>query len=208
MPLDRDEIQGSHAKLEVSIDGMRKRYEYKDPIDLIKELIQNVWDEIPLVNECSIDVEFQGDATLITVTDNGPGFWNIADAYTLMGDTPKRMYPTKRGRFNTGGKTVIVVAMEATVETVGTTLTFPRIGPGVEARIEEKNDRTSGTVVRVLMPWNGRESEKLISDLLSFMPPGDCSTYLNGVQIPSRISEMIFRACLRSPSPQRHSEYE
>ena len=50
MPLDRDEIQGSHARLEVSIDGMRKRYEYKDPIDLIKELIQNVWGEIPLVS--------------------------------------------------------------------------------------------------------------------------------------------------------------
>ena len=156
-------------------------------------------------------MEFQGDATLITVTDNGRGFWNIADAYTLMGDTPKRMYPTKRGRFNTGGKTVIVVALEATVETVGTTLTFPRTGPGVEARIEEKNDRTSGTVVRVLMPWNGRESEKLISDLLSFMPPGDCSMYLNGVQIPSRISEMIFRASLPTvvqkdmDSPMRES---
>ena len=31
-----------------------------------------------------------GNRTLITVEDDGPGFTNIADAYTLLGNTAKR----------------------------------------------------------------------------------------------------------------------
>ena len=57
-----------------------------------------------------------------------------------MGHTSKRLDHTKRGRFNIGEKDVISVAIEAEVETVGYTATFPRTG----SREVHYNSRVKG----------------------------------------------------------------
>ncbi len=161
---------------------MRELNGNRQPWVLVKELIQNSWDEAPFATECRVTLETQADsnATIVTVWDDGPGFSDIADAYTLMGHTKKRLSPTKRGRFNVGEKDVISIAIEAEVETVGHTVTFQPEG----SRREATNSRAKGTVVSVLMPWNAEQSGELIAMLQRFRPPRNCLLFVNDAAVP------------------------
>ena len=169
------------GRFAVSESGMRELNGSRQPWDLVKELVQNSWDEAPFATECRVTVETQtdGNATMVTVQDDGPGFSDITDAYTLMGHTRKRLSPTKRGRFNVGEKDVISVAIEAEVETVGHTVIFPPEG----SRTEATNSRTRGTVVRVLMPWNAEQSGGLVAMLQGFRPPKNCRLFVNDAAV-------------------------
>ena len=175
----------SNGRFAVSESGMRELNSDREPWDLVKELVQNAWDEAPFASECRVTVEPQpeGNSTMVTVSDDGPGFSDVADAYTLMGHTAKRRQPTKRGRFNIGEKDVISVAIEAEVETVGHTVSFPPTGSSREVTA---NSRRKGTVVKVLMPWNERQSNELITRLQCFRPPINCRLFVNDLEVSSR----------------------
>ena len=179
----------STGRFSVSQLGMWELNIGREPWDLIKELIQNAWDEVPSTTECRVTVEPRPDenATKISVEDDGPGFRDITDAYTIMGPTYKRLDPIKRGRFNIGEKDVISVAIEAEVETVGHTVTFPRTG----SRVESSNSRENGTVVRVLMPWDEEKSKELVTMLQRFLPPVNCGLFVNDRQIPPRPAKEV-----------------
>ena len=185
----------SSGRFAVSESGMRELNSDREPWDLVKELIQNAWDEAPFAGECRVTVEPQpeGNSTMVTVSDDGPGFSNVADAYTLMGRTAKRRQPIKRGRFNIGEKDVISVAIEAEVETVGHTVSFPPTGSSREVTA---NSRRKGTVVKVLMPWNERQSEELIARLQCFRAPINCRLFVNDLEVPSRPAKRISSVAL------------
>ena len=182
------------GRFAVSESGMRELNSSREPWDLVKELIQNAWDEAPFASECRVTVEpqLEGSATMVTVQDDGPGFSDIADAYTLMGHTAKRSQPTKRGRFNIGEKDVISVAIKAKVETVGRTVTFPSAGP----RKVDTNLRAKGTVIEVLMPWNELQSDDLIAKLRCFRPPANYCLFVNGLEVPLRPAKAISSVAL------------
>ena len=179
----------STRRFEVSEAGMRELNAGRDPWDLVKELVQNSWDEAPIATYCRVTVEPQsaGNTTLVTAEDNGPGFRNVADVFTLMGHTSKRLTATQRGRFNTGEKDVISVAIEAEVETVGQTVTFPSSG----SRDSTPNQRRRGTVVKVLMPWDTKQSNELIGMLQCFRPPLNCRLFVNDVEVPPRLATAV-----------------
>ena len=189
------------GRFAVSESGMRELNSNREPWDLVKELIQNAWDEAPFASECRVTVEPQpnSNSTVITVEDDGPGFSDIADAYTLMGHTSKRLHPTKRGRFNIGEKDVISVAIEAEVETVGQTVSFPPAG----SRKITTNLRDRGTVVKVLMPWDEQQSNELVAMLRRFMPPANCRLFVNDLQVPPRPATAIKSANLANRSSGR-----
>ena len=172
------------GRFAVSESGMRELNSSREPWDLVKELIQNAWDEVPYATECRVIVEPQpdGSTTLITVEDDGPGFSDISDAYTLMGHTNKRLDPTQRGRFNIGEKDVISVAIEAVIETAHKTVTFPRAG----SRTVADSSRRKGTVVRILMPWNPDQSSELVDRLQRFRCTNECRLFVNDREVPPR----------------------
>ena len=179
----------ANGRFTVSESGMRELNSSREPWDLVKELIQNAWDEAPFATECRVAVEPQPEsgATMVTVQDDGPGFADIADAFTLMGHTSKRSKPDKRGRFNIGEKDVISVAIEAEVETVGSTVFFPRTG----SREVKANSRRKGTVVKVLMPWNELQSSGLVAKLRCFRPPVNCRLFINDLEVPPRPAKAL-----------------
>ena len=161
-------------RFNVNTEGMRQLHADRNPEELIKELVQNAFDEE--VSTCQIVVEKQVDGVLITVTDDGPGFADIADAYTLMGETSKRMDPEKRGRFNLGDKEVISVAVWARIETTGWTVEFPEKG----GRKVNKNRRNQGTKISVLMPWEDSQKDRLVERLKNIRPPEQIQYLVNG----------------------------
>ena len=193
----------------VSHEGMQQIHAGRPPWQLLKELIQNVWDEAPPATICEVDIRpapTGEDMLRIRVADDGPGFANIADAWTLMGPTPKRHDPAKRGRFNMGEKELVSVAVEAKVETVGHTVHFPRLG----GRVTGPNNRRYGTVITALMPWPRHQAAELIQRIKRFRPNG-CALTVNGEPVPEREPEIVRAATLttvihhRETGALRHS---
>ena len=186
----------SQKRFEVSEQGLRDLNAGREPWDLVKELIQNAWDESPFATECEVEIRpsENRDETYVTVRDNGPGFANIEDAYTMMGNTIKRSEPTKRGRFNRGEKDAISVALEAVVETAAYTVRFPREG----GRTTESNDRERGTVVKATMPWNEAERIHMIGMLGCLRPPLSCHTTVNGTPVTPKPAEAVRQAQLET----------
>ena len=177
---------------EIDQDGLKDQNAGREPWELIKELVQNAWDEAPFASECRITTQLSEDRenTVITVEDNGSGFAEIRDSYTLMGNTPKRNDPTKRGRFNRGEKDVISVAKEATIETTGTTVRFL---PD-RTRNQENNERTRGTLVKLTMPWNEAERAGLVIQLRTLRPPIECQTEIDGELVTAKPPVKVLQA--------------
>ena len=186
----------SQNRFDVSEQGLRDLNVGREPWDLIKEFIQNTWDEAPFASECRVEIHPSADQeeTVVTVEDNGPGFANIEDAYTMMGNTQKRSEPTKRGRFNRGEKDAISVSQEAIIETVGHTVTFPREG----GRREEANDRGRGTLITAKMPWGEAERIRTVTKLKTLRPPASCHTTVNGTPVTAKPAEAVRRAQLET----------
>lgn len=175
-------------RFEVSHEGMQELNSHREPWELMKELVQNTWDEAPEATRCWVTIKAapNEDATLILVEDDGPGFKNVEDAWTLMRHTAKRTEPTKRGRFNMGEKELISVALEAEVETVGHTVSFPRLG----TRVVTPNSRTRGTVIRGTMPWSAEQREQLIARLRQFRVM-ECGLTVNGEEVAPREPDAV-----------------
>ena len=185
----------TRERFKISTQGFRELQEGRAPWTLVKELIQNVWDEAPEATRCDVTIAdgTDHDHTLITVEDDGPGFTDPTHAYTLMAPTPKRLDPSKRGRFNIGEKEIISMSIWAEVETKGITIRFPKKG----GRTSRPNKRLKGTVVTLLMPWDREQALDLEHMLLHFRPT-DCTLNVNGKAIPPRQPLTVHSAILPS----------
>ena len=172
----------TEERFSVSAEGLRELNASRPPWSLVKELIQNSWDEAPEATRCDVTIRPIGKGrTLICVEDDGPGFAEISHAWTLMANTPKRGDPTKRGRFNLGEKEILSLALCATIVTARTTVTFPPEGGRTTAR----NKRQRGTLVTLTMPWNKQQAEALREQLFRFRPT-DCKLVVDGHEVPQR----------------------
>ena len=115
-------------RFEVSTQGMALLHDGRPLWSLVKELVANAWDE-PSVTKCTVDIQSPMRGVIeIRVEDDGSGFSDIEDAYTLFAPTAKQSNPEVRGRFNLGEKELISIARDATVQTVGHTVSFPEGG--------------------------------------------------------------------------------
>ena len=160
-------------RFEVSSEGMRMLHESRPLWQLVKELIANSWDED--ITYCYVDIEnIQRGKIKITVQDDGPGFSDITDAYTLMSPTSKRSDSLVRGRFNIGEKELISVAHDAVIETVGNTVEFPSKG----GRKIMENNREKGTSITVVLKHGISDPVELDKHIISncdtlalFIPP-------------------------------------
>ena len=172
----------NQERFSVSAEGLRELHANRAPWTLVKELIQNSWDEAPAATRCDVSITPTRDRrTEIRVEDDGPGFADVAHAWTLMANTPKRGDPRKRGRFNLGEKEILSLAISATIETARTTITFPAGG----GRKTAPNRRTRGTVVTLTMPWSKTEGEAIPPQLRRFRPT-DCGLTVNGEEVARR----------------------
>lgn len=113
---------------EVSREGLRQLQAGKPKDFVVRELIQNAWDEN--ITSCCLRISRCGKNLVeITVEDDSPeGFRDITHAFTLFAPTYKRKDPEKRGRFNIGEKQVLAICESAVISTTKGTVIFDSQG--------------------------------------------------------------------------------
>lgn len=156
--------------------GMSTLQAGREPWRLVKELVSNAFDE-ESSDTCEVIVtNVAPRQTKIVVTDNGKGFNDIKDAWTLMADTDKRRKATTRGRFNMGEKEILCLAIEGSITSNSTKVVFPKEG----GRIIEKCDKFPGVKVECLMPWGHKQADEIVHNLKNLIPPEKYTYIVNG----------------------------
>jgi hypothetical protein len=164
----------------VDTKGLRNLQAGKPKTFIVRELIQNAWDEH--ISECKVDITKQGRNITVTVTDDSPeGFRDIRHAYTLFADTYKRRDPEKRGRFNIGEKQAFSVCEKIELRTTKGALTFNRNG-----RHTSRNKTAAGTIIRAEFAETQAELDELLTYAKSLLVPKGIRFEVNGEHITSR----------------------
>lgn len=157
----------------VSREGLRELQEGKPKHYILRELIQNAWDED--IKVCSVDLSYyRGFVTAVIKDDSPEGFKDLTDSYTLYKHTYKRADPTKRGRFNLGEKQAFALCNTAIIETTKGTVEFNRDG-----RFTSTKKTNSGTTVKVTFKANETEYEEILKVIRSYRVPQNITFTVN-----------------------------
>lgn len=131
---------------EVADDGWRRLSAARPLGRLLLEALQNAFDESAPHVTAALD-----DTRIVVEDDAAGGIGDERLVYTIfLSEKPDD--PTRRGRMGRGLKELIAGMARASVETVGTTVTFAE-----EGRFSNENDRTIGT--RLVLERNFESAE-------------------------------------------------
>ena len=159
---------------------------------ILGELYQNAVDAG--ATSISIQLENRGSRVAVTAIDNGTGFANLDDAFTVFAPSEKTNNPEQRGRFNLGEKLVLSLANVATITTTGGMITF---NPGGKT-VHRKPTNITGTVFNAIIPTT--RPATFINEMISFAAkliiPAGVSLIVNGDVIPQRTRFASFAATL------------
>jgi hypothetical protein len=185
-------------RFEISTEGMRELQSGREPWQLAKELISNAWDEKATI--CRVTLRALTTRTAyFSVYDNGQGFKDIADAWTLMKHTDKRLDPEVRGRFNIGEKEILSIAQAAKITTSGKTILFPKTGG---RKIRTNTKPIDGTLVEVWLLWGSNQVKETIERLTRMLPPHGITYTINGnlveYQNPYKVTEATLETVIQS----------
>jgi len=87
-------------RFEIDTEGFKIQMSEMKLWRLIQEIISNSFDEMP-VTEISCDIhENKKNQIIVEITDNGNGFRDEKDIYTLFKDSYKRVNKNQRGRYS------------------------------------------------------------------------------------------------------------
>ena len=150
---------------------------------LVGELYQNVAD-CEEATECLIGVtKVEGKPrAILEVTDNGPGFSRLTDAWTMFASSLKKDDPTKAGRFNTGEKIVLSFCHTAKIETTSGTVIFDEDGRHEHPR----QKRDCGTRVEMEIRCTAEQYDELLTYLPTIMVREGLRLCVNGAEIAHR----------------------
>ena len=180
------------SKFEVDTKGFAQLQAGREPWRLAKELVSNAFDEKE-VTRAVVTVDRVDGLVKIQVTDDGLGFRDLKDAYTLYAYTYKREDPTTRGRFNLGEKEILALAKSGSVKTTSGTVSFNQ-----DSREETHKGTKKGTIVTVNMDWTDDDMNDVIQKLTRLIPPTDKVYTVNGIRIPNRKPRYEIEATLET----------
>jgi hypothetical protein len=135
---------------EIDVKGFAKLAERRGPFAIITELVANAWDSYdePYPDDAKVEItlkhEGEGKALLIAA-DEGHGFQDITEAFTLFAPSRRADKPEKRGRFNIGEKSALSQMICPSV--ISTTPSGVRWDENKE-RHWVRERREKGTIVR------------------------------------------------------------
>ena len=183
-------VSSIKSAFEVDIKGLKELFGSVPAWRHAVELVTNVFDEFlgyveGAVTPTSCIVELTKDGNRpaqLKVQDDGGGFKDPTDIYTLFRTTEKRNDPTVAGRFNAGEKQLIAVSKEAVIKTKNYTVSFK---DGVRNTIKHKDPNYhQGTTVEAVLPMVKGDFETAVEMLSNVIPPEGISYVVNGEIIP------------------------
>lgn len=165
---------------EVDRAGLAKVAGRRGKLFILRELIQNAWDEDTTAVNVEVHAGENGGLSTIRVTDDSPeGFADLSHAYTLFAPSKKVTDATKRGRFNFGEKLVLALCSEARVETTKGTVLFDR----GEQRRRSPKKREAGSMFEGKLRLNQAERDALVQSCRMMLVPENKRTTINGEQV-------------------------
>lgn len=174
--------------LAVSTEGFAAMNAGREPAHLVKELVQNALDAIgDRGGRIELTAEHRPGGLQITCRDNGCGMGNLADIRTVF-HTSKTDSHLQRGRMGRGFKEMLCLAQEATVTSGGQRIEFVIKDSRRITRQAEVggNEAVSGTLVRMLMPWDTEVIAELDEYFRRLLVPQGVELRVNGRTIEHR----------------------
>lgn len=177
---------------EVSRQGLKTLQAGKPKHHIVRELIQNAWDEN--ITYCEVSLVYaKGEVQIKVVDDSLEGFRDLADAYTLFKETQKRPDPTKRGRFNVGEKQAIALSEKAKITTTKGTIIFDKTG-----RRNSRKNRSIGSEVILWVKMSEIEFNEIYDMLERYIAPKGIKFTIDGSLYQSRITEKRIQTSLKT----------
>jgi hypothetical protein len=146
------------------------------------ELYQNVMDTDAGTCVFQIDKVPNKPRIRISVIDDGPGFSNLRDAWTLFAPSEKKGDPTKAGRFNLGEKMVLSFAHKARIHTTSGTVEFNDDGRHEYPR----RKRGSGTEFYAELACTSERYDQLIEYMSRIIVKPTLQLFVNGEEFENR----------------------
>lgn len=179
---------------EVDKGGLRQLLEGKDKSFVLRELVQNGWDE-PGVTKVGIFIDriTASPFVFVQVSDDAPeGFYDLRHAFTLFANTRKRKNAEARGRWNLGEKQVLALCRNATITTTKGTIKFLENGE----RKKGRNKTAAGSLFEASIRMTQEEMEEAVRTVMSFLPPNGIATTINDAEVPYREPKLTIDATL------------
>ena len=162
---------------DVDKKGLQELQAGKPKIYLVRELIQNGFDEN--VTFLKVNMRHEAPYAYISVEDDSPeGFKYLEDSFTLFRHTSKRENPNQRGRYNLGEKQVFSLCKEAKVKTTKGTVIFNSEGRTVNKRSVSE----SGSIIYITVKLSAKEFKEL-DGIRNYLPPKGIKYYVNDEQV-------------------------
>jgi hypothetical protein len=170
----------------VNVEGLRDLVGEQAKYRLFLEPVANVLDEYrgyddrPRPTHLQIELSHQPKPRGIRVvyTDDGAGFRDVEDVWTLFGRTGKRQAPSVAGRFNAGDKYFFACARETVIQTGKTEVVFK----GGKRTVRTKRTPFVGTRIESLIDMP-KGDLPTIQDWLLRVKPSGLTVSINALEV-------------------------
>lgn len=198
-----------------SPEGFRGENAGREPAMLVKELIQNAFDESPTRLDVTVVPDGEG-VRLVVEDDVRGGIRDLSLVFTLW-RSDKQDSPRKRGRMGRGLKEVISVSDRATITTERGSLEFLRTSDGKSeprwARRTPAERRKRGTRVDIRVSlWAPTVIPGIEAFLRRMRPPEGTAFVVNGTLVartePTEIHEMTLPTVVYENGRRGHRALE
>lgn len=146
----------SPRRFEIDNAGYKRHMKEVEPFRVVQEIISNSFDESSVKN-IEVSITQDRDLVIVKVTDDGVGFVDINDAFTMYKHSYKRKYKNKIGKFNLGEKQFFVLCEYGYVKSRNKMIEFQG-----EQRIEDDTDQPKGTVVYAEFKWSAEDVKEIL----------------------------------------------
>lgn len=181
-------------KFAVDANGFARLQEGREPWTLAKEAVSNSFDEFE-VTLVKVTLTKDGNSPAVfTVYDDGKGFADLADAWTMYSDVSKRANPKARGRFDRGEKELLSVALRGSILTTSGSVSFDK-----DTRTIGRKRSDRGTIVTCELKWTRAECQEVLRRLRTFIPPHGKRYIVNGEEVGHREPRFFIKANLQTP---------
>ena len=176
------------AVFEADPEGFRAMQLGRPAAHLVRELVQNVFDEA--TGACRVTVEHEArEGVTIVVEDDVPGGIRDEKLVFTIWASDKADSPTKRGRMGRGLKELVSVSDRTVVATQGRpAIEFVRRGGEWKRRhtTQIAAPATGTRIESLVRGWKAKDAKEIGDYLRRVRPPSEVKLFVNGVEVVRR----------------------